>query len=83
MPAAQPAQGQRPPRRAAVEQQRQAFAGAAAALEAALENVIASGRVLASAHRGRVLDPGEVLRLLQLPAVVHAALPCAQVPARL
>lgn len=81
--AAQPGQSQQPPRCAAIEQQCRTFAAAASAVEAALEQVVASGRSVAVSQRGKVLDPAEVLRLLRLPAVGHAALPHAEVPARL
>ena len=65
--------------RAVVEQQCESFAVAEAALQGALQEVVDSGRVVASLHRGRVLQPADVLRLLQAPAVVAAASSDAEV----
>ena len=56
-----------------VEQQCSRFAAAEAALQAALQQVVDSSRAVASLHRGRILQPADVLRLLQAPAVVAAA----------
>jgi hypothetical protein len=65
--------------RAEAEQQCETFAAAEAALQEALRDVVASGRVVASLHRGRVLQPADVLQLLQAPAVVAAASSDAEV----
>lgn len=59
--------------RAVVEQQCESFAVAEAALQEALRDVVDSGRAVASLHRGRVLQPADVLQLLQAPAIVAAA----------
>jgi hypothetical protein len=66
-------QGQQTAWRTVIEQQREAFAVAEAALQTALQESIANGRAVRDLHRGKVLQPAEVLRALQAPVGMAAA----------